>query len=140
MEFNSDKNKVSPLSYVSDSVVLGKDCSVQAFALIGENVKIGNNVIIYSHCYIGDNVTIGNNRRLLNGAIIYSGCIIGNNCTIGSKAVIGLASSAFMKNADNILKELPPGNVIIEDDVEIKANMSIGRPAFGSNIIQKAQS
>ena len=137
-QIKNNKTGIEKQSYISESVKLGENIYVGAFAYIGDNVSIGNNVKIYPNSYIGDNVTIGNDTIVYSGVNILQDCIIGNNCTFDSGVIIGGDGFGFAPNSDNNYNKVPQiGNVIIEDHVDIGTNSCIDRATLGSTIIKK---
>jgi UDP-3-O-[3-hydroxymyristoyl] glucosamine N-acyltransferase len=133
-----NKTGIEEPSFLSNSVIYGKDLYVGAFSYIGDNVKIGNNVKIYPNAYIGDNCELGDNSVVFVGAKIYSETIIGKNCVIQSGAIVGADGFGFAPNDEGAYDKIPQiGNVILEDNVDIGAGTSIDRATLGSTIIRK---
>ncbi len=125
-------------SYIAPTASFGSQVYIAAFAYIGENVVIGKNVKIYSGVVLGNNTTIGNNCVLYPGVKIYHDCVIGNRVIIHAGSVVGSDGFGFAPLTDGSYKKIPQiGNVIIEDDVEIGANVTIDRATMGSTIIGK---
>ncbi|HEX6181364.1 MAG TPA: UDP-3-O-(3-hydroxymyristoyl)glucosamine N-acyltransferase [Chitinophagaceae bacterium] len=123
--------------YIAKSAQLGKDVFVGAFAYIGENVTIGNNVKIFPNAFIGDNVKIGDNSMLHPGVKIYHDCVVGQHVTVHAGSVIGSDGFGFAPQSDGTYKKVPQiGNVVLEDNVEIGANVTIDRATMGSTIIR----
>ena len=123
--------------YISKSAKLGKDVFVGAFAYIGDNVTIGNNVKVFPNAFIGDNVKIGDNSMLHPGVKIYHDCVVGKNVTIHAGSVIGSDGFGFAPQSDGTYKKVPQiGNVVLEDNVEVGANVTIDRATMGSTIIR----
>jgi len=123
---------------IEPTAVTGKDIYIGAYAYIGENCKIGDNCLIYPHVYIGDNTVIGNNCILHSGVKIYHECVLGEGCTIHAGTVIGSDGFGFAPQSETEFMKIPQlGNVIIEDHVEIGANVAIDRATLGSTIIRK---
>lgn len=132
------KTGIDEQVYISNSAILGEDIYIGTFAYLGDNVKVGNQTKIYPQVYIGDNVTIGNNTLIYPGVKIYHDCKIGNNCTIHAGSVIGSDGFGFAQSDDKNYKKIPQiGNVILEDDVELGANVTVDRATMGSTIIHK---
>lgn len=124
-------------SFVSDSVKMGLNVYIGAFAYIGDNCEIGDNVKIFPGVYIGNNVKIGDNTMLHPGVRIYHDCSLGNNVTIHSGTVIGGDGFGFAPQADGTFNKVPQiGNVIVEDNVEIGSNATIDRATIGSTVIK----
>lgn len=123
--------------YIAKSAKLEQDVFVGAFAYIGENVVVGNNVKIFPNSYIGDNVKIGDNVMIHPGVKIYHDCVIGKNVTIHAGSVIGSDGFGFAPQEDGTYKKVPQiGNVVLEDNVEVGANVTIDRATMGSTIIR----
>jgi UDP-3-O-[3-hydroxymyristoyl] glucosamine N-acyltransferase len=130
------KTGVDKTIFIAPSSDYGKNAYIGAFTYIGENVKIGDNVSLYPQVYIGDNVTIGDNTILYSGVKIYHNCMIGSDCTVHAGTVIGSDGFGFAPQASNHYKKIPQiGNVIIKNEVEIGANVTIDRATIGSTII-----
>ena len=116
-ELNKKLEGIHPKAVVDKTVQLGKNVAVGACAVIGENVKIGDNCIIYP------NVTIYNGAQLGNNVIIHAGTVIGSD---------GFGYATI----DGEHKKIPQlGIVVIEDDVEIGANVTIDRARMDKTII-----
>lgn len=124
-------------SFIGAGAVIGERPYIGAFAYIGKGVKIGNNVKIYPQSYIGEGVVIGDNTIIYSGVKIYYGCVIGNSCTIHAGTVIGADGFGFAPTNDTYKKVPQIGNVVLEDNVEIGANVCIDRATMGSTRIKK---
>ena len=123
--------------YISKTAVLADNVFVGAFTYIGDNAKIGNNVKLYPNVFIGDNVTVAENAILHPGVKVYNDCVIGRSVTIHAGSVIGSDGFGFAPQPDGTYKKVPQiGNVILEDNVEVGANVTIDRATIGSTIIR----
>ncbi len=139
--YNTIQDKPSGIekfSFVDKSAKTGKNVYVGAFSYISKNAIIGDNSLIYPGSFIGINVEIGNNCIIYAGVKIYDNCKIGNNCIIHSGTVIGSDGFGFAPEEDKeFVKIAQIGNVIIEDNVELGALVTIDRATIGSTIIKK---
>jgi len=128
---------------------IDKTASVDSSAELGANVALGKNVVISAGCKIGSNVKIFHNTVLLenvvigNDVIIFPNvsiredCKLGNRVIVHSGTVIGSDGFGYKQDDNGVYHKIPQiGNVIIEDDVEIGANVTIDRAAIGSTIIK----
>jgi UDP-3-O-[3-hydroxymyristoyl] glucosamine N-acyltransferase len=69
---------------------------------------------------------------------IYHDCILGENCVIHAGTVIGSDGFGFAPQSESEFIKIPQlGNVVIEDNVEIGANVAIDRATMGSTVIRK---
>jgi len=81
---------------------------------------------------------MGNNCTVYAGVKIYHDCVIGEGCTIHAGSVIGSDGFGFAPQSENEFMKIPQlGNVVLEDHVEIGANVAIDRATMGSTIIRK---
>jgi UDP-3-O-[3-hydroxymyristoyl] glucosamine N-acyltransferase len=128
---------VSSLASIAASARTGADPYIGDFAYIGENASIGNRVQIHPQVFIGDEVVIGDNTILHPGVKVLKECIIGQNCIIHAGTVIGSDGFGFALDQDSESRRKVPqlGNVIIGNDVEIGANVTIDRATMGSTRI-----
>ncbi len=123
--------------YQDVSAKVGQEVFIGAFSYIGENAIIGNQVKIYPQAFIGNNVTIGDNTIIHPGVKIYHHCVIGSNVVIHAGSVIGSDGFGFAPQTNGTYKKVPQiGNVVIEDGVEIGANVTIDRATIGSTVIK----
>jgi UDP-3-O-[3-hydroxymyristoyl] glucosamine N-acyltransferase len=125
-------------SFVDPSAKIGEDVYIGAFSYIGAGVVIGKNVKIHPQCYVGDFTQIKDNTIINPGVRIYHGCYIGRDCILHSGVVIGGDGFGFVQQPDQQYRKIPQvGNVVIEDQVEIGANVTIDRATIGSTIIRQ---
>ena len=137
-EMVQNKEGIEQPSYISDSATLGTHCYVGAFAYIGAGAKIGNNVKIYPHAYVGDHAVVGDNSILYPNVTVYFGCRIGANCILHAGAVLGSDGFGFAPQADGAFQKVPQtGVVVLEDDVEVGAGVTIDRATLGETMIRK---
>jgi UDP-3-O-[3-hydroxymyristoyl] glucosamine N-acyltransferase len=128
---------------------IDKSAFVHPDAAIGKGTALGKNVVVSSGCKIGDNVKIFHNTVLLDnvevgdGSLIFHNVSIRENCKIGKRAVIhpgtviGADGFGFNPDEKGVYHKIPQvGNVIIEDDVELGANVTVDRASLGSTIIK----
>jgi len=100
--------------------------------------KIPKSVYVGPHSYIGKNVKIGKNTKIFGNVHIRGFTTIGMNCIIDSCTVIGADGFGFERTKTEKIEMIPHnGNVKIEDDVDIGANVCIDRATLDSTIIGK---
>ena len=86
---------------------------------------------------MGDNVRVGENSMIHSNVSIHDRCVIKDRVIIGSSTVIGNDGFGFFEVGGKQMKIPQRGNVIIENDVEIGANVCIDRATLGSTIIRE---
>lgn len=122
---------------VGKNVRLGKDAAVGAYTVIEDGVSIGDKTVIYPHCYIGRNCRIGGGGLLYSNVSVREEASIGERVIIHSGTVIGSDGFGFA-TVEGVHHKIPQvGTVVIEDDVEIGANVAIDRARFDKTVIGK---
>ncbi len=117
---------------------IGSKVYIGDFAYVGKKAEIGDFTKIYEHVYVGDGVKIGSKCIIYPGVRIYPGMVIGDNVIIHSNAVIGSDGFGFAPLEDKSWKKIEhTGNVIVEDDVEIGANVCVDKSQMGSTVIRR---
>jgi len=132
------KKGIHPSAVIESTSEIGADVYIGPYAYIGENCIIGDGCSIYPHVYVGDNTRLGTGCTLNPGVKIYHDCVIGRECIIHAGSVIGSDGFGFAPQSENEYMKIPQlGNVIIEDLVEIGANVTIDRATMGSTLIHR---
>jgi len=132
------KKGIHPTAVIEASAKVGADVYIGPHAYVGDNCQIGDGCSLYPNVYIGDNTKVGSNSILYPGVTVYHECILGEGCIIHAGTVIGSDGFGFAPQSENEYMKIPQlGNVILEDNVEIGANVTIDRATMGSTIIRK---
>lgn len=127
---------IRPLPGIAENVVMGQhfdmgeNSSIGAFCVFGADVKLGKNVIVYPHCYIGDGVTIGDDSIVYPNVTVLENCSLGKRCVVHPGVVVGGDGFGFHFVAGKFVKAPQRGRVVVGDDVELGANMTIDRARF----------
>jgi UDP-3-O-[3-hydroxymyristoyl] glucosamine N-acyltransferase len=120
---------------IGENPQFGDNVSIHANAVVGDGAKIGKNSVIYPFTYVGDNVTIGDNCVIYPHVTLHDNTEVGNGVVIHSGTVLGTDGFGYMFIDDRHYKIPQIGRVIIEDDVEIGANVTIDKARTGSTTI-----
>lgn len=126
---------------------------IHASAVVAEDAHIGQNVTIGAGCTVGQSAHIGDNVLIYPNVVVSDGAQIGDDCVLHANVVIGhhvnlgkrvlvhpgsvLGSEGFGYVLDKGRHHKVPqlGTVVIEDDVEIGANVCIDRATIGATRI-----
>jgi UDP-3-O-[3-hydroxymyristoyl] glucosamine N-acyltransferase len=129
---------IHPLAAVADSARLGEGVSVGPLAYIGEGAEIGAGAVIHPLASVSPGARIGERSVIHSHVSVREGVVIGKNVVIHDGTVIGADGFGFIKGPDGRHVKIPQiGTVIIEDDVEIGANVAIDRAVLDATIIRK---
>jgi len=116
---------------VDPSAHIGPHC------VIGELARIGARTVLEGGNHVGANCQLGEDVHLFPGVTLYPRTQLGNRVNIHAGTVIGSDGFGYVLHKGFHRKVPQIGNVIIHDDVEIGANVTIDRGALGSTIIRK---
>ena len=126
---------IHPTAVVGRNSRLGQDVSIGAHAVIGDEVEIGDGAKIFPLVSIGNRTRIGSDTVIYSNVTIREGTEIGRDVIIHSGTVIGSDGFGYAQDGKEHLKIPQAGTVIIEDQVEIGANVTIDRAALGATRI-----
>ena len=104
-------------------------------AVIAESAKIGKRVTIHPFVFVGEEVEIGDDCTIHPSVTIYDRVKIGKRVILHSGVRIGVDGFGFVWDAGKYVKIPQIGTVIIEDDVEIYANVCVARGTLGATRI-----
>jgi UDP-3-O-[3-hydroxymyristoyl] glucosamine N-acyltransferase len=104
---------------------------------VGANVQIGARAVLQGTNHVGANCRIGEDANLFPTVTIYPGCELGDRVRVHSGSVIGADGFGYVPDGGMHRKVPQVGSVVICDDVEIGANVTVDRGALGPTIIGK---
>ncbi len=126
---------IHPTAVIGENVRMGKQVSIGAHVVISNGAEIADGVTILPGCYIGERTRVGENTLIYPSVSIREDVFVGQRAIIHCGAVIGSDGFGFAKNGDQYEKIPQVGNVVIEDDVEIGANVCVDRSTTGTTRI-----
>jgi UDP-3-O-[3-hydroxymyristoyl] glucosamine N-acyltransferase len=118
-------------------VRIGPDASIWPFVTLGDRVTIGARVTLYPGVFIGDDSVVGDDCLLYPNVTVREGCTIGKRVIIHSGTVIGSDGFGYVQHEGRHHKIPQIGTVVIEDDVELGANVTVDRATFGRTLIKR---
>jgi UDP-3-O-[3-hydroxymyristoyl] glucosamine N-acyltransferase len=124
--------RVGERTNIADSASVGYGC------FIGDDVIIEEGTIIHPLVYLGDGVRVGKDSVIFPNVTVYPGCEIGSRVRIHSGSAIGSDGFGYMPVGNKIFKIVHLGKVVIEDDVEIGACVTIDRAKTGATRVGRS--
>lgn len=119
---------VHPTAVVGEGTEVAPGAVVEAGARIGARCRIGANTVVGRNVEVGDDTVVGPCASL-------SHCLIGSRVVIYPGARIGQDGFGFAMDLAGHVRVPQLGRVIIEDDVEVGANVTIDRGAGPDTVI-----
>ncbi|HVF10392.1 MAG TPA: UDP-3-O-(3-hydroxymyristoyl)glucosamine N-acyltransferase [Abditibacteriaceae bacterium] len=123
---------IHPAAVIEADAYIGEGVTVHAFCYVGHHAHIGAGVVLYPHVVIGDGAQIGNASVLHPSVVINHHVHVGERVRIHSGSVLGGDGFGYVMHEGKHHKVPQIGTVIIEDDVEIGANVCIDRATMGA--------
>ncbi|MCH7615933.1 MAG: UDP-3-O-(3-hydroxymyristoyl)glucosamine N-acyltransferase [Nitrospinae bacterium] len=120
-----------------EDVRIGRDVSIGPFVTLSDRANIGDRVTLYPGVFIGANVKIGDDSMLYPGVTILDRCEIGAHVIIHAGTVIGSDGFGYLQHGGQHHKIPQRGTVVIENEVELGANVTIDRATFGRTLIKR---
>jgi UDP-3-O-[3-hydroxymyristoyl] glucosamine N-acyltransferase len=128
---------VHPTATIAATAQVHATAHIGPCCVVGEKARIGARSVLQALNSVGANCNLGEEVNLFPNVTLYPGTEVGSRVRIHSGTVIG--SDGFGYVLDNgIHRKVPQiGNVVICEDVEIGANVTIDRGALGPTVIGK---
>ena len=128
---------IHSMAFIHSGAKIGNNVSIGPFTVVEEGVSIADDVMIGSGCYLGVKSKIDKGTKIYPRVSVFARSCVGREVVIHSGTVIGSDGFGYVKVEEKYHKIPQLGNVIIKDNVEIGANVTIDRARFGSTIIEK---
>lgn len=128
---------IHPTAVVDPTAVIDPSATIGPLVVIGAKVRIGPKSVVENGCSLGDGVELGEDCHLFPRVSLYTHVRLGHRVIIHSGTVVGSDGFGYVFDAGRHLKIPQVGSVVIQDDVEIGANVTIDRGALGPTVIGK---
>ena len=128
---------IHPTAVIAASARVDATAHIGPHCVVGERVKIGARAVLQAGDFVGDDCKLADDVNLFPNVTIYPHTEIGRRVRIHAGTVVGSDGFGYVQDGGVHLKVPQIGNVIIGDDVEIGANVTIDRGALGPTVIGK---
>lgn len=114
---------------IDDSAYIGPGC------VVADDVRIGPRTVLEGNNFIGANCAIAADAHLFPNVVLYPRTQLGLRVRIHAGTVIGSDGFGYVLD-QGVHRKVPQiGHVLIHDDVEIGANVTVDRGALGPTVI-----
>lgn len=128
---------IHPTAVVSPSARVDSTAHIGPYCILGEQVRIGPRCVLQGLNSVGADCLLGEDVNLFPNVTLYARTEVGNRVRIHSGTVVGSDGFGYVLD-DGIHRKVPQiGSVIICDDVELGANVTVDRGALGPTIVGK---
>ena len=128
---------IHPSAIISEKAEIHPDACVGAHVIISDGAKIGARTVLHGNNYVDENCVIGEDCSIFHNVTLYPRTQIGNRVRIHAGTILGSDGFGYVQEDGKHLKVPQIGNVVVDDDVEIGANVTIDRGALGPTHIGK---
>ncbi len=122
---------------VDPGAVLGEGVSVGPRAVVEEGARVGARTVLRAGAFVGRGARVGADGLLHPGARVLDGVVVGDRVVLGAGAVVGCDGFGFLPGKPGEVPRRIPhtGTVVVGDDVDIGACVTIARARFGRTTI-----
>jgi UDP-3-O-[3-hydroxymyristoyl] glucosamine N-acyltransferase len=128
---------IHPSAVIAASAQIDCTAHIGPHCVVEEDVVVGPGVILQAGNHVGTKSQIGSGSHLFPNVVLYAQTRVGHRVRIHAGSVIGSDGFGYVFDAGVHRKISQIGSVVIHDDVEIGANVTIDRGALGPTIIGK---
>jgi UDP-3-O-[3-hydroxymyristoyl] glucosamine N-acyltransferase len=127
---------VHPSAVVAGSASIDGTASIGPLCIICDEAVIGPHAVLVGAVYVGKGARVGEKSLIYPGVTLREYVTVGNRVIIHSNSVLGSDGFGFETDRDGKHHKLPQkGTVVVEDDVEIGACVTIDRARFARTLI-----
>ncbi len=126
---------VHPTAQAGVDVVIEDGAAVGAHVVIGDGARIGRGAQVHPLVAVGSGAVVGEESVIYPNVTLYDGVRLGARVIVHSGTVIGSDGFGYVQDGERHVKIPHIGTVIVEDDVEIGANVTIDRGTTGATVI-----
>jgi len=128
---------IHPTAIIAPSAKVDSTAHVGPHCVVGERAHIGARSVLHGGNHVGADCRLGDDVILFPNVTLYARTELGNRVRLHAGTVIGSDGFGYVLDKGTHRKVPQIGNVVVGDDVEIGANVTIDRGALGPTIIGK---
>lgn len=128
--------KVDERAALAPDVRLGEGVTVHPYAVLGSGVVVGDRTVIGAHTVLAEGCSVGADCILYPHVTLYREVSLGDRVIIHSGSVLGGDGFGYAQLENGSQRKIPQvGRVVVEDDVELGANVTVDRATLGTTVI-----
>lgn len=128
---------IHPTAIIAKDAKIGERVGIGPHVVVESGASIGDDSIICANVFIGEKTSLGKKCLIYPNVTIREEITVGNNVIIHSGTVVGADGFGYAQMGDIHVKIPQTGVVIIEDDVELGANVCVDRARFDKTVVGK---
>ena len=128
---------VHPSAHIAESARVSPAATVGAFAVVGERSLVEDGAVLHSHVFVGPDCRVGERSVLHPHVVLRERVALGRRVVVHPGSVLGADGFGYMFDGQVHRKIPQVGGVVVEDDVEIGANVTVDRATLGETVIRR---
>jgi UDP-3-O-[3-hydroxymyristoyl] glucosamine N-acyltransferase len=126
---------VHPTAHVADGARVSPGATVGAFAVVGQRSVVETGAVVHPHVFVGPDCRIGEGSVLHPHVVLRERVTLGRRVIVHPGSVLGADGFGYVFDGQAHRKIPQVGGVVVEDDVEIGANVTVDRATLGETVI-----
>lgn len=126
---------VHPTAHIADGARVAPTATVGAYAVIGEGSTIEDRAVLHPHVFVGPGCSVGAESVLHPHVVLRARVSLGRRVIVHPGSVLGADGFGYVFDGQAHRKIPQVGRVVVEDDVEIGANVTVDRATLGETVI-----
>jgi UDP-3-O-[3-hydroxymyristoyl] glucosamine N-acyltransferase len=118
---------IHPTAVTAAGARVASDACIGPLCVLGPGAEVGPGTVLEAQVSVGASVRIGAQCRIYPHVTLRDDVVLGDRVIIHSGTVIGADGFGYARDGHRHVKIPQVGRVVIEDDVEIGANVCIDR-------------
>jgi UDP-3-O-[3-hydroxymyristoyl] glucosamine N-acyltransferase len=127
---------VHPSAQVDPGARVSASAAIGPLVVIASGVEVGERVVVGASSVVESGVCIGDDCRIFPRVTLHSGTRLGPRCVVQSGSVLGSDGFGYATDDGGRHHKVPQrGGLVIDEDVEIGANVTIDRGSAGDTTV-----
>jgi len=126
---------IHPTAVVAASARVAPDAAVLALAVVGADSTVDSRAVLHPHVVVGERCRVGEGSVLHAHVVLRGNVEVGRGVVIHAGSVLGADGFGYVFDGARHVKIPQVGRVVVEDDAEIGANVTIDRATMGDTVI-----
>ncbi len=126
---------IHPTAVVAASARVAPDATLGEFVVVGAHSTVEPRAVLHAHVVVGEHCRVGEESVLHPHVVLRTEVDVGRRVIIHAGAVLGADGFGYAFDGSRHQKIPQVGRVVIEDEVEIGANVTIDRATLGETVV-----
>lgn len=126
---------IHPSAVVDASAEIGSDVHLGPGVVVEAGAKVGKGSVLEANSFVGAGAELGEGVKLRPNVTIYHGVVLGDRVCVHANTAIGCDGFGFANDKGRWVKIPQLGRVVVGNDADIGASVTIDRGAIDDTVI-----